>query len=606
LETAGHYFYVTDRQGIVDSIFVDITEPEYVSISAATVEPAKCKNAFDGSVLFAVNGGTAPYSLSLLDSGEWAAGNIYNGLHAGSHTFIFKDKNECAGQDTITVYVSEPDALLFENIKVTHTTCEENNGKIAVSMQGGTAPYQYQWRNSGNIMVGNGTEVSGLSQNGTYRLKVTDRNGCTQQLEQLIRPSTRPVIASLQTTPVLCYGDTTGTAQVIVTPAEPYAPYSLAWSNGAQGVSSNRFYEGTHHVTVTDTNGCTATRYFDIARPDSLHLFVTEVRAPHCYGYSDGRILTGTLGGIPAYTYQWSNGATAPNVENLTKGAYSITVTDANGCVVQKSFTLEEPDAQTVDLGEDVVICPGNVHLLDGKNYATYRWYTAAGDISNERYLNVRETGHYFLEAVDANGCPALGEVNIAIGNSALIADFLLASEAALGDTIMIFELSNMALDSLRWEYDHTAFERIFWNNNYDDLYVLSLHSLQTGWYDIDLYAYSGGCYSRATKPVAIGAERAPVAVAAMKEEAPLITSVQLYPNPNRAVFTMEIKLRETSDVKLVLFSVVPGARLDDRTERGSDYYHLSYNLPQLTTGMYVMVVTAGNERQLVKFVVAQ
>jgi hypothetical protein len=510
------------------------------------------------------------------------------------------------GQDTITVYVSDPDSLLFENIKVTHTTCGEDNGKIAVGMQGGTAPYQYQWTNSGNTIVGNGAEISGLSQNGTYRLKAIDSNGCIQQLEQLIHPSTSPVIASPQTTPVLCYGDTTGTAKVVVAPAEPYAPYSLVWSNGARNVFSSRFYKGTHHVTVTDTNGCAVTRYFDITQPDSLQLFATEVREPHCYGYSDGRILTGALGGVPAYTYQWSNGATAPNVENLTKGAYSVTVTDANGCAVQTSFTLEEPEAQTVDLGEDVVICPGNTHRLDGKNYVLYRWYTAAGDVSNERYLNVSEAGRYFLEATDARGCPALGEVNVAIGHNALKADFLLASEAALGDTIMIFELSNMALDSLRWEYDHTAFERIFWNSDYDYSYVLSLHSLQTGRYDIDLYAYSGGCYSRAVKSIDIGGQRPVVAVPGMIAAAPLITSVKLYPNPNRAVFTVEIQLRETSDVRLMLFSVVPGARLDERTERGSDYYHLSYNLPQLTAGMYVLVVTAGNERQVVKLIVAQ
>ncbi|MDR2448870.1 MAG: SprB repeat-containing protein [Prevotellaceae bacterium] len=607
LEVAGHYFYVTDRQGVIDSIFIDITEPEYVRTSVATIEPVKCKDAFNGSVLFSLNGGTAPYSLSVLDSGIWREGNISNGLRAGSHTFVFKDQNNCVGQDTLTVYVPEPDSLLFTNIKVTHTTCEKNNGKITVNVRGGTSPYQYQWTDSGNTVIGNNAEISGLSQNRIYRLKVTDSNGCMQQLEQRIYPSTLPVIAGLQTTPVQCYGDTTGTAQVVaVVPAEPYAPYSISWSNGDQGASSSRFYEGTHHVTVTDANGCVATRYFDITQPDSLYLSVTEVREPHCYGYNDGRILTGALGGMQPYTYQWSNGAVTPDVENIAKGNYNVVVTDANGCVYQKSFALEEPGAQTIDLGEDVVICPGNTHLLDGKDYMTYRWYTAAGDVSNERYVHVREAGRYFLEAMDARSCPALGEVNIAIGNNALAADFLLASEAALGDTIMIFELSNMTLDSLRWEYDPAAFERISWNNDYDYSYILSLRSLEPGLHNINLYAYSGGCYSRVTKSVDVGVQRAPAAVPDMEKEEPLIASVKLYPNPNKAIFAVEVKLRETADVRLILFSVVPGARLDDRTGRGSDYYHISYNIPQLSAGMYVMMVMAGNERQLVKLIVAQ
>jgi hypothetical protein len=257
-------------------------------------------------------------------------------------------------------------------------------------------------------------------------------------------------------------------------------------------------------------------------------------------------------------------------------------------------------------LGGDVVMCPGNTHLLDGKDYVTYRWYTAADDISNERYLPVREAGRYFLEAIDAEGCPAVGEVNVAIGNNALKADFLLASEAALGDTIMIFELSNMTLDSLRWDYDPAAFEHIFWNNDYDYSYMLSLRSLQMGLYNIDLYAYSGGCYSRATKPVDIVAELVPAAMQDMEYKEPLITAVKLYPNPNNAIFAVEIKLRETADVRLILFSVVPGARMDERTARGADYYHINYNLPQLSTGVYVMMVIAGNEHQLVKLIVAQ
>jgi hypothetical protein len=607
LETTGHYFYVTDRQGVIDSIFIEITEPEPISVSESVIIPARCKNASDGGALFSVTGGTAPYFLSVLDSGIWSMGNMASGLPAGSHTFVFKDRNNCVRQDTVTLYVPEPDSLLFKNIKVTHTTCEENNGKIEVSMQGGTAPYQYRWTDPGNTTIGNTAKIPGLSQNRIYRLEVTDRNGCTQRLEQFIQPSIRQVITGLQTTPVLCYGDATGSAKVIsVLPGTPYAPYSFAWSNGDQGTFSNRFHKGTHHVTVRDTNGCAVTRYFDITQPDSLHLFATEIKTPHCYGYSDGHILTGTLGGVKDYIYQWSNGVTAPDVDSLAKDVYSVTVTDANGCVHQKSFTLEEPDRQTVDLGGQVLICSGNTYTLDGKDNLSYRWYTAEGDISNERYLSVHDAGHYFLEVTNARGCPAFGEVAVDVRNNALEADFLLASEAALGDTLILFELSNLALDNLIWEYDHTAFERLIWDNGYDDSYVLSLHNLQAGLHHITLHAYSGGCYSDATKPVNIAAQ--PVSISAhaanyLRE--PLITAVKLYPNPNNAVFTVEVELREIADVRLILFSVVPGARVDERTERGSDYYHVKYNLPQLSAGMYLMMVTAGNERQVIKLIIA-
>ncbi|MDR3184542.1 MAG: hypothetical protein LBT49_03955 [Prevotellaceae bacterium] len=607
METAGHYFYVIDRQGVVDSTFIEVTEPEYVRTSGATITSVRCKNASDGTILFTVTGGTAPYFLSAPDDETWTPGNTANGLHAGYHTFVFKDKNNCAGQDTVTLYMPEPDSLLFETVAVTHTTCAESNGKVKVGMQGGTPPYQYRWANSGNIVVGDEAEISGLTQNEIYQLRVTDSNGCTQQLEQHIQPSTGPAVTEVRTTPALCYGDTTGTASAIVVPATPYAPYALAWSNGDQGTFSNRFYEGTHRVMISDTNGCTDTSYFEITQPDSLHLFATEIKTPHCYGYSDGHILTGTLGGVKDYTYRWSDGATTPDAENLAKGNYSVVVTDANGCVYQKSFTLEEPDAQTVDLGEQVIICSGNTYVMDGKDYAAHRWYTAEGDISGERYLSVHDAGHYLLEAIDARGCPAFGEVTVDVRDNALEADFLLASEAALGDTLILFELSNLALDSLSWEYDPAAFEHLTWDNDYDYSYVLSLRNLRAGLHDIGLRAYSGGCYSYAVKSVDIATQPAPAAMQKMPyHREPLISEVTLYPNPNNAVFTVEVILREMADVRLALFSVVPGALVHERTERGSDYYQVKYNLSKLTAGMYIMMVTAGNERRLVNLIIAE
>lgn len=44
-----------------------------------------------------------------------------------------------------------------------------------------------------------------------------------------------------------------------------------------------------------------------------------------------------------AYSYLWSNGATATSVSGLAAGAYSVTVTDANGCTATGSATVTQP-----------------------------------------------------------------------------------------------------------------------------------------------------------------------------------------------------------------------------------------------------------------------
>lgn len=46
-------------------------------------------------------------------------------------------------------------------------------------------------------------------------------------------------------------------------------------------------------------------------------------------------------GGVGPYTFQWSNGATTPNVENLPPGSYTVTVTDANNDQASTSMNVD-------------------------------------------------------------------------------------------------------------------------------------------------------------------------------------------------------------------------------------------------------------------------
>jgi hypothetical protein len=605
LATGNQIFYAIDKRGSVASLPIRITEPEYLRAAVARVDSVKCKGNYDGQVVFAITGGTAPYSFKESGRDFWQAGNVARELSTGLHTFFFTDSNGCEGQDTLTVYVPEPDSLLFRNISVTHTTCGEDNGQISVEMQGGTQPYAYRWLDYNYREIGYSTTITGLKQNGVYRLEVTDANGCKQQMEQLIQPSSLPRILEVETTDVLCYGESNGTARVTRAEAgHPYAPYTLTWSNGDTGEYSDRFPQGRHSVTISDENNCSSVYYFDIGQPDSLRIRFIDVREPHCYGNQDAYIHTETLGGTGKYTYVWNTGATTPDLDNIFKGDYWVRVTDANGCSYTRSITLNEPPYLSVDLGKDVLMCPGNTHVIDGGEYVAYRWFTEKGDIGSGRYLHVSEEDHYFLEATTPDGCPAWGDIRVSIGNDALIADLLLASEAAVGDTLVIFELSNLELDSLRWEYDLTAFEQITPQNEYMGLpYVLQLLCRKEGIYNIGLYGYSGGCYSPAVKQVEVlpASERKPDDWYTVQ---PMIILLKQYPNPSKGVFTVELELREKAEARFVIFEVASGICLDQRTEKNSDKYRIEYNIQHLNTGVYVLMVIVENERKQIKLII--
>jgi hypothetical protein len=605
LDVRKHYFYITDKMGVTDSVAIDIKEPEYVKTKLKLIDSVDCKNGADGKVMFNVTGGTKPYRFRLKNEPDiWINDTTARDLKSGNYTYIFTDKNNCTGQDTMKIYVPEPDSLLFRGIDVTHTTCNSNNGIISVSMKGGTRPYKYQWTDLYGNNLGTTNAVNNLEQNSRYNVSITDAHNCVQHHQQLIKPSTKPVIDAITTTPVLCHGEATGTAKITkATAAIPFAPYSFKWSNNNTGESSVGYKAGSYSVTITDENNCTTTKKFDITEPDTLKLSVTDFKNAHCFGYNDGHIEVNASGGIADYKYSWTNGATTNRIESLTKGTYGVKITDKNDCIFEKSFEITEPEKLTVDLGEDIKMCPGNSIDIDGQDFTTHKWYNKNGVITNERFVKINKQDEYYLEVTNNIGCFARDTINVFIGNDALKADFLMPSEAALNDTIFIYEISNISLDSMKWEYKKDIFTDITEVSLPE--YILHLKSKQMGIYNVALKAYSGGCVSTSVKQVEIVDEDGN-----NNEDKnigysdPLILEITIFPNPTDGNFIAKVKLREVADIELSLFSINYGSVIDKRERTGLKTYEVDYQLGELNTGVYVLMVVSGNERKQVKIVV--
>ena len=87
---------------------------------------------------------------------------------------------------------------------------------------------------------------------------------------------------------------------------------------------------GTYTVTVTNSSGCTAVSTVTITEPTALVVQFTVVNTT-C-GQSTGSAAANVTGGIPAYTYAWSNGSSTQTASNISAATYTVTVSDANGC----------------------------------------------------------------------------------------------------------------------------------------------------------------------------------------------------------------------------------------------------------------------------------
>ncbi|MEM6773141.1 MAG: SprB repeat-containing protein, partial [Bacteroidota bacterium] len=122
-----------------------------------------------------------------------------------------------------------------------------------------------------------------------------------------------------------------------------------------------------------------------------------------CFGLSSGSATATPLNGTPPFTYAWSNGGNTATISNLSAGAYSVVVTDANGATGSGAVTLTEPTRVTATISEPVE-CSAPFAIAaepaGGVVPYTYNWSTGA----NTRAVSV-PSGDYCVTVVDANLC---------------------------------------------------------------------------------------------------------------------------------------------------------------------------------------------------------
>lgn len=391
---------VTDANLCTETANVMIMQPAELTLNvgAPTID---CAGTSTGSLLPIVDGGTSPYSY------EWSTGATTPTLQnvpAGVYSLTVTDDNGCtAVAETITLNELPELEISFE---VTDIACtDEAVGSIAASVSGGTAPYDFLWSNNATTDV-----ISNLTA-GTYFLTVTDANGCeatgSATVEQF--PGLQVIPSS---TDVSCPGSNDGTASVTVNGGT--APFTYDWSNGGDTPDLDNLSPGTYTVTVTGSLGCIGEASITIGEPDALVLETSGVDAT-CAGFEDGEASVTVNGGTLPYTYSWSSGATTATAENLTAGTYTVTVTDANGCMETATVMVGEPTPVQVTTEQLSPTCEGtangvaNAAASGGTPPYTYEWSNGE---TGATVVNLA-AGTYTVTATDANGCTGSASVII-------------------------------------------------------------------------------------------------------------------------------------------------------------------------------------------------
>ena len=226
-------------------------------------------------------------------------------------------------------------SCIYINISVSSFDVSCNgysDGGIVATATGGATP-NLQYSLGGGLSQTNGT-FSNLTA-GTYFIDVTDINGCSSDsIFTITEPN--PLFVNAFSTDISCFGYCDGSAFSM--PSGGTLPYSYLWSNGNITDNISGLCAGAYVVNITDANNCVNIETVVISEPSLLSttINVTDETA----ALNDGSANAIVLGGVPPYSYNWSNGsATNPNL-NLSPGLYTVDVIDANGCIVSTSVTV--------------------------------------------------------------------------------------------------------------------------------------------------------------------------------------------------------------------------------------------------------------------------
>jgi len=338
---------VMDINGCPFEETYELLDPDPIFIEYLSTDSAYCAGTASGKVFIEASGGVDPfvylwggpdgYSSSVADS--------ITDLYSGVYTITITDDNLCVKDSLIEVFEADHFDVLLSVDSDYHgavISCDGfSDGMLSITPLGGTEPYFYTWSTGATT-----PEITGLPE-GAYRVIVNDIHGCTDSAA-VVLDDPLPIEYSMNLEDPLCYGDSTGEIDLLVTGGTVYSvdDYDVWVNEQLSGPYVRNLPEGEYLIRIEDLNDCYTETDAELFNPPLLELsFDTE--DAFCPDMPDGEMNLYIDGGIYPYDIEWNMGL--PNNEDffneLYAGEYIATVIDANECItvdtIQVAYTYE-------------------------------------------------------------------------------------------------------------------------------------------------------------------------------------------------------------------------------------------------------------------------
>ena len=285
--------------------------------------------------------------------------HIYTAEGAYTVTLIVTSENGCSSTFTMTIIIIEGVHIEID-VVINNPTCFGfSDGSIVISIVGGGDEDEiYKITNEdGTILnIDNSNAANGLPA-GIYFYAIGEESPCTDARFVVLNEPDQIDIDFTIFNP-RCYSEESGWARIneVYNATGDYDLISYIWNPNPtenSGIGADSIWDlgaGEYTITINDENGCSEIFDFIIDQIDSLEFVEFDYEPAYCrqFGYQNGNgmVKASAKGGTAGYDYLWTNlenGETSNNSTwgGLNAGEYKMLITDANGCTLMRSITVD-------------------------------------------------------------------------------------------------------------------------------------------------------------------------------------------------------------------------------------------------------------------------
>jgi gliding motility-associated-like protein len=409
-------YRVTITSGTVNKVdsFI-VAQPNDIFITP-NITNSGCTGGSNGAINITATGGTNPLSYSWTGPNNFTStSQNISALVAGDYALIVRYAGTCSKNFSYTVNTGA-------DITVTPTVRDAkcnggSDGSINLAITGGSN-LTFSWRGPGGFTKT--TQNIDSLKAGAYTVTISNGvAGCDKTNSYTIQEPQAISIAP-SVTNVKCKGGTDGVITLGATGGTGVLTYRWTGSSST-AASATGLKVGAYSATVTDANGCTATRNFNITEPtDSLKIQSADITKAACASVATGAVAITPTGGTAPYTFRWVGpgtfNSTQQNISTLLPGTYNLTVTDAALCTFTAAYVVEANTTITITPAvfdaENVPNGRINITVTGGTTPYDFNWSGQGVAPTNQNQTGLCP-GQYAVTVMDANRCSATREIRL-------------------------------------------------------------------------------------------------------------------------------------------------------------------------------------------------